>query len=257
MSGSWFQIQLLEPDTYVISEWSHWEQTHCYLLLGRERALLIDTGLGVASLRPAVEDLTGLPVTAVLSHAHWDHIGSLGEFDRRLAHALEAPWLSGSFPLSPRAVKSNLLRESCPFPPGFDPERYTVDERGVTGTIADGQVFDLGGRTVTALYTPGHSPGHLCYWEDTRGALYSGDLLYRGKLDLFYPTTDPAAFLTSVERVAALPLRAIRPGHFNLDVPPELELARDVLLAAQSLKAQGRLHHGAGIFDFQGFSIHL
>ena len=55
MSFPWFQVQSLEPDTYVISEWNHWEQTHCYLLLGRERALLIDTGLGVAPLRPVVD----------------------------------------------------------------------------------------------------------------------------------------------------------------------------------------------------------
>lgn len=255
MSSPWFQVQPLEPDTYVISEWSHWEQTHCYLLLGRAQALLIDTGLGVAPLRPVVESLTGLPVTAVLTHAHWDHIGSLGEFDRRLAHPAEAPWLSGSFPLPLSAVKASLLREPCPFPPEFDPERYAIYRGGATGLLSDGQTFDLGGRTVAALHTPGHSPGHLCYWEEARGALYSGDLLYRGRLDLFYPTTDPAAFLTSARRVAALPIQAIRPGHFSLDLPPEL--AQDVLTAAQSLGEQGKLHHGAGLFLFHGFSIHL
>ncbi len=255
MSSPWFQVQPLEPDTYVISEWDHWEQTHCYLLLGRERALLIDTGLGVAPLRPVVDSLTSLPVTAVLTHAHWDHIGSLGEFDRRLAHPLEAPWLSDSFPLPLSIVKANLLREPCPFPPEFDPEHYAIYQEGVTGVIEDGQTFDLGGRTVTALHTPGHSPGHLCSWEEGRGALYSGDLLYQGKLDLFYPTTDPAAFLPSARRVAALPIQTIRPGHFSLNVSPAL--ARDVLAAAQSLREEGNLRHGAGLFPFHGFSIHL
>ena len=60
--ASWFTVERLDEDTWVVSEYRHWEHTHCYLLLGRERALLIDTGLGVAPLAPVVRELTGLPV---------------------------------------------------------------------------------------------------------------------------------------------------------------------------------------------------
>ena len=42
--GDWFTIEPLDGDTFAISEYRHWEETHCYLLLGTERALLIDTG---------------------------------------------------------------------------------------------------------------------------------------------------------------------------------------------------------------------
>ena len=65
--ASWFTVERLDEDTWVVSEYRHWEHTHCYLLLGRERALLIDTGLGVAPLAPVVRELTGLPVTAALT----------------------------------------------------------------------------------------------------------------------------------------------------------------------------------------------
>ncbi len=77
MAG-WFTVERLDDDTYAISEYRHWEHTHCYLLLGRERALVIDTGLGVAPLAPVVGALTCLPVAAALTHAHWDHMGGLG-----------------------------------------------------------------------------------------------------------------------------------------------------------------------------------
>lgn len=51
--ASWFTVERLDEDTWVVSEYRHWEHTHCYLLLGRERALLIDTGLGVGAPGPS------------------------------------------------------------------------------------------------------------------------------------------------------------------------------------------------------------
>ena len=48
----WFTVEKIDEDTYAISEYQHWEETHCYLLCGTKRALLIDTGLGVANWRP-------------------------------------------------------------------------------------------------------------------------------------------------------------------------------------------------------------
>ena len=254
MAG-WFTLERLDGDTWAISEYRHREHTHCYLLLGRERALLIDTGLGVAPLASAVGALTGLPVAAALTHAHWDHMGGLGAFSEIFVHELEASWLSGSFPLPISVVKSNLIRPPHDFPPEFDPDQYTLYSGGPTAVLSDGQSIDLGGRRVTALHTPGHSPGHLCYWEEARGVLYSGDLLYRGKLDLFYPTTDPAAFLSSVRRVNSLPLRALRPGHHSLDLSPAL--AGQVLSALEELDRAGRLAHGQGVLEFGGFSLHL
>ncbi len=251
----WFTIERLEADTWAISEYGHWEETHCYLLAGRERALLIDTGLGVAPIRPVVETLTRLPVTAALTHAHWDHIGGLGEFGDTVCHASEEAWLSGYFPLPLAAVKANLLREPCDFPAEFDPEGYAVYQGGVSRTVGDGDTIDLGGRRLVALHPPGHSPGYLCWWEPERGTLYAGDLIYRGKLDMFYPTTDPVAFLASVRRVAGLPVKALRPGHHSLDVAPGL--TAEVLDALEGLDRAGELVQGRGIVEFGGFSVHL
>lgn len=73
--NDWFTIDQIDKETYIISEYRHWEETHCYLLKGSERSLLIDTGLGICNIYDEVIKFTDTPVTAVATHVHWDHIG--------------------------------------------------------------------------------------------------------------------------------------------------------------------------------------
>ena len=54
---SWFTVEQIDQDTFVISEYRHWEETHCYLLCGTKRAILIDTGLGVSNIREVIDGL--------------------------------------------------------------------------------------------------------------------------------------------------------------------------------------------------------
>lgn len=93
----WFTVEKIDPQTFAINEYKHWEETHCYLLCGRKRALLIDTDLGVANIKKIVENLTDSPVMSVVTHAHWDHIGGLRYFDNITVHEFEKDWLSGIF----------------------------------------------------------------------------------------------------------------------------------------------------------------
>ena len=96
--NDWFTVEQVDPQTFVLSEYGHWEETHCYLLCGNESALLIDTGLGVSNIRAVVSRLTTLPVLAVTTHAHWDHIGGHRYFAQIAVHHLEKDWLSVRFP---------------------------------------------------------------------------------------------------------------------------------------------------------------
>ena len=72
---SWYTVEVIGPGSWCISEYAHWEETHCYLLTGAEKALLLDTGLGIGKIREQVDRLTALPVQVLTTHAHWDHIG--------------------------------------------------------------------------------------------------------------------------------------------------------------------------------------
>lgn len=94
----WFTIETIDEDTHAISEYRHWEETHSYLLEGDERALLIDTGLGIRDISAEVGRLTDKPVTAVATHVHWDHIGGHRHYPDFYAHEDEPGWLSGGFP---------------------------------------------------------------------------------------------------------------------------------------------------------------
>ncbi|MEN6472199.1 MAG: MBL fold metallo-hydrolase [Clostridiaceae bacterium] len=251
----WFTIEQIDEATYAISEYKHYEHTHAYLLFGTDAALLIDTGLGVGDMAGAVSSLTRLPVEAAATHAHWDHIGGHAQFPRFAVHAAEAAWLAGAFPLPLEAVRAQLLKEPCDFPAEFDAAAYRLFKGTPSRILHDLDTFELGGRLVRVLHTPGHSPGHMCFYEPDRGYLYTGDLIYLGCLDAYYPTTGPAAFARSVARVAALPVSRILPGHHALDVPTDLPKRVDA--AFSTLAERGLLYHGAGVFEFGDFGVRL
>ena len=105
----------MDDATFALSEYRHWEEAHSYLLLGRDRALLLDTGLGVGGLRREVEALTDRPITVALTHVHWDHIGGCGQFEPPAVHAAEADWLR-HFPLPEAAVRRQLCAKAPLFP---------------------------------------------------------------------------------------------------------------------------------------------
>lgn len=253
--SNWFTVEALDADTWCISEYRHWEEPHCYLIQGTDRAALIDTGLGVGDLGQVVRKLTQLPVTVLLTHAHWDHLGGLGQFDRFALHGAERSWVEDRFPLPLGVVKANLTREDCDFPRAFRLEDYHLFQGTPARLLEEGDQIDLGGRVLTVFHTPGHSPGHCCFYEAERGYLFTGDLIYRGCLDAFYPTTDPVLFRSSVERLRGVPVRRLLPGHHSLDLP--VSLVDRVAEAFESLTRRGALRQGAGLFAFDGFQIHL
>ena len=113
--NSWFTIDKIDAKTYVISEYHHPEETHCYLLNGNERSLLIDTGVGISNIYDEVINLTDKPVTVVATHIHWDHIGGHKYFSDFYVHSAEMDWLNGKFPLPLETVKEMVI-DHCALP---------------------------------------------------------------------------------------------------------------------------------------------
>lgn len=251
----WFTVEKIDSDTYVISENKHWEETNCYLVCGSEKAVLIDTGLGIANIKEVVDKLTNLPVQVLTTHIHWDHIGGHKHFDNIAVHEVEKDWLTGEFPLPLEIVKKNLMMKPCEFPDKFSEENYEVFQGKPQQILKDGDCIDLGSRKLQVIHTPGHSPGHCCYYESDRKYLYSGDLIYKGCLDAFYPTTNPQQFKESVEKIASLEIKRILPGHHELNISPEL--VYEIQNAFCKLEKEGNLVQGKGIFNFEKFQIHI
>lgn len=250
--NDWFTIDHIDADTHIISEYQHWEETHAYLLNGSAYSLLIDTGLGIQNIYDEVVQLTDKPILAVATHVHWDHIGGHAYFPHFYVHEAEVPWLAGEFPLSLEQIKG-YVAERCTLPPTFRMEEYVFFQGTASRVLSDDDVIDLGGRSLQVLHTPGHSPGHMCFYEASRGYLFTGDLVYKDTLLAYYPSTDPEAYLESLERMARLPVQGVFPAHHSLDIQAEiLPRMRD---AFRELKAEGKLQHGSGIFDFGDWSV--
>lgn len=252
---NWFTVERIDCDTFAISEYKHWEETHCYLLLGEMFSILIDTGLGVADIKKVVECITTLPVLVITTHIHWDHIGGHKYFDEIAVYENELEWISKKFPIPLHVVKENLTLKSCDFPIDFNINDYHVFQGIPTYIIHDGDIIDFGNRKLKVIHTPGHSPGHCCFYEEERGYLYSGDLIYSGCLDAFYPTTDPLAFKHSVDRIRALNIKKVLPAHHQLNI--SVDLIGDIANAFSQLYQEDKLYQGNGIFNFGYFQIHL
>lgn len=192
---------------------------------------------------------------AVTTHVHWDHIGGHKYFDNIAVHEEEKDWLSVRFPIPLQVVKNNLTRLPCDFPKDFDINAYQIFQGMPQRILHDGDFLNLGEREIQVIHTPGHSPGHCCFYEPKRNYLYSGDLIYKGSLDAFYPTTDPQLFYQSIRRIQKYKIKKVLPGHHQLDIP--VSLIADIEAGFAKLSRAGKLKQGNGLFEFRDFQIHI
>ena len=216
-AGEWYRTESAGDGVTHIFEPFVREFYRCNIwhVRGRDRDLLVDSGMGVVSLRAHVPLVTGKTCLAVASHTHFDHIGAHHEFPDRLVHAAEAELLA-------RPTRENTLADLyvtdemfTRLPP--EPYRcatYAVREAPATRLVADGDVIDLGDRHFEVLHTPGHSPGGIALWEADTGILFSGDIVYDGPLieDAYH--SDPDDYYASMKRLYDFPVRIVHGGHF-------------------------------------------
>ena len=196
---------------------------------GRDRDLVIDTGMGVSSLVDAMTDLVDKPVTAVATHGHDDHIGSHHEFDDVVVHpaersSLEAPTLTSLDPIAAwGADEVEGLRRagylvSDPYfvtalPAGFQMESFAHQPSRVTRVVEEGDVIDIGDRHFEVLHLPGHSPGSIGLWEAATGTLFSGDAVYDGPLLDELHHSNIADYCATMQRLLELPVQVVHGGH--------------------------------------------
>ncbi len=206
---------------------------------GRDRDLLVDTGLGAFGLRQYLPILQGRPVTCLSSHTHYDHIGATHEFDDRLVHPLEAAVLAN--PANEATLFSHYAsgnRDGEMFiarPENWSAAAYRISPAPATGLIDDGDVIDLGDRQFTVLHTPGHSPGHVSLWEDRTGTLIAQDVIYDGPLVTRCAGADIAVYTRTAARLREMTPRIVHGGHFPSFGPVRFRQLIDAFLEAHPL----------------------
>lgn len=231
VADRWFEHRQVDADLTLLWEPHVAPLLRCNIwrLRGRDADLLVDSGLGLASLREAARQLFAADVLAVATHAHSDHVGGLHEFEHRLVHAAEADTLRRGedvFPVDESAYSpearaaldaigydiSGGLLTAAPYR-GFDARRHVLKGCEPTRRLEEGDVVDLGDRAFEVLHLPGHSPGSIGLWEAQSGLLFSGDAVYDGPLLDQLPGSDQAAYAQTMRRLLELPVEVVHAGH--------------------------------------------
>ena len=227
----WFETQRISDDVTLLWEPHVVPLMRCNIwhVKGRDRDLMIDTGMGVGSLMEAAVNLLDKKVTAVATHTHIDHVGGHHEFDDTLVHELEAdnlrhPHDRGTLRLAemdPGYVESlrragygldSDLITALPYE-GYDIDAYGLKDAVASEIVTEGDIVDLGDRHFEVLHLPGHSPGSIGLWEEATGTLFSGDAIYDGPLLDEIEGADIEVYVRTMKRLRELHVSIVHAGH--------------------------------------------
>ena len=225
-SGGWFRVvdlgggitRIDEPGVDPLLRANIWQ------VRGRDRDLVVDSGLGIASLSEHLPSVFERDPVLVITHAHLDHLGGAHEFAERLGHPAEplADPPPGSLHLEPLAAELGLdlalagadrpdLLVSG-WPAGYDPETYRL-RAAPARAAGEGDVIDLGDRAFRVLHLPGHTPGSIGLLDAADGVLFSGDVVYDDDPLDELSGSSIADYRATMARLAALEVRLVHPGH--------------------------------------------
>lgn len=164
------EILELDPDLYALEQ----EMVRLFLIVGSERALLVDTGADPCDLDALVRQVTALPYDVFLTHRDGDHTANLQQLSHAYCHKDDRAFIAADRP-GPR----------------------------ITG-VQDGHVFDLGDRSLEVLHIPGHTAGHCCLLCRDESWLITGDCVSYDTVFLFGSHRDPARYRESLDELAML-----------------------------------------------------
>lgn len=215
----WFEVLRLPNRVYAFWEPGHVEKVNSYLILGSERDLLYDTGMGIANIRQAIEDvrtIEQLPqhdVMVVNSHNHLDHNGGNKDFDQ--IYTVNDPWalrrLKSGVPAGEAGGFVGYWSELTPHdgvspPASFTPETHAIQPYPLDQVrfLEDEQSINLGDRAFRVIRTYSHSPDGIALYSDNpqSGAamFFGGDTFYGAN----YLITDLSLLASDLERILPL-----------------------------------------------------
>ena len=237
VSDPWFEVYRVAPAVFAIYEPHQAEETIGYLIVGEKRALEFDTGMGISDIKKVTAELTKLPIVVLNSHTHDDHVGGNWQFDK--VYGMDTDFTRKNAQGSREDAQAEITPDQIcgALPKGFDAKTYSTRPWKIFGYTHDGDKFDLGGRTIEVIATPGHTPDAISLIDRATGLLFTGDTYYPAPIWLFRPETDLDAYATSIRRLASLaPKIKLVLGAHNIPVAPPTVLPR-LVAAFDSVRA--------------------
>jgi len=257
-ADSWFEVYKIRPGVFAIYEPHQLEEVISYLILGADRALLFDTGMGIGNIQAVVAGLTKLPVSVLNSHTHNDHVSDNWLFND--IYGMDTEFTRTNARGSKEDAQAELaLDEICgSLPAGFDAKAYATKPFRIAHWLHDGDQIDLGGRALKIIGTPGHTPDSIALLDAKNGLLFTGDTFYAGPIYLYRPETDLDAYLASVQKLASLApqLQLLLPAH-NVPVASPSMLPKVVSAMQQVRRGEVKpiAKDGKHEYVFEGFSF--
>lgn len=250
-TDDWYDVSRLTERSDRIDEAGDYGM---FLIEGEDRSVLVDAGAGVGDLRRLVEGLVDTPVTLVLTHTHWDHIGAAAGFDDVRVAPAELPAdgritidsHSDEFVDRPAAFAKRWTDHGYEFPDGVDPGTYAIDPADATALSLEGGL-DLGDRTLDVVELPGHSPGQVGLLDPATKTLYGGDVIHVDyDLYVMFERCDLGAYIDSFERVRDLRDRGafdtLVTSHNEPFSGDSLSIVDDLLEGLREIAAEEREH---------------
>jgi glyoxylase-like metal-dependent hydrolase (beta-lactamase superfamily II) len=232
VADRWFSAEEVDEGVLLITEPHALPliRANLFLVRGRDRDLLVDSGLGIGTLRAELAGLFERPVTAVATHRHYDHVGGLHEFEEIVIHADDAQAVTEEHQFGSLVTARydaeylamltaagyeapEVLIDALPYE-GYDPATYAVRPVTPTRVVAEGDVVSTGDRSFEVWHLPGHTPGEIGLWEAETRTLFSGDCVY-GSGDLLdeLPESNIYDYVESMKRLRDVPVRIVHGGH--------------------------------------------
>ena len=204
ITDAWFEVYKPASGVFAIYEPHQAEEVISYLIVGEKQAVLFDTGMGISDLKKVTAELTKLPIVVLNSHTHDDHVGDNWEFVT--VYGMDTDFTRKNAQGSRTDAQEEITPDQIcgTLPKGFDSKTYATRAWKISALIHDGDRFDLGGRTLEVIATPGHTPDAISLIDRTNRLLFTGDTYYPAPIWLFRPETDLDAYAASIRRLAAL-----------------------------------------------------
>lgn len=241
VATAWFRHDRVSPDLLRIIEpcFDAIARANLWLLTGRDRHVLIDTGLGVSDLAAYLVPLIDKPLLVVATHVHFDHAGGMADFSDNALHALEVDAMErgdAEAALAKPEQGFNLDDHFHQLPyEGFTAVDYRFKGAKVARHLVEGDVIDLGDKTLQVMHVPGHSPGSIALYEPAQRRLFSGDVLYEGALVDDAVGCCACDYVASMQRLARLDPSIVFPGHYaTFGARRMRELIEDYLASRRS-----------------------
>lgn len=225
----YFNVKKIMDGVYQISDPISGSAMVCStLIVGQEKALLVDTGNGIGDLKALINSITPLPLIVVNSHGHVDHVSGNYQFEKIYIHPEDIPIKEKYLiPGVKGYVVEYFKQQELVFPEAFLKEEYVSrNDNSVLIPIKEGQLFDLGGKELEVIHFPGHTKGSIALIDKRNRILFSADSISCHVLMFLEESTSISTYLDSLKKVNQLEFDKVIASHYiepyNRDIVEKL-----------------------------------